>query len=497
MSFVSIEFVIFIAITILAYYLIGKFLPDFQWVILLISSYIFYGFITPKYVIFLLFSTFITWLFPLLMCRDPQRKKLYLILCIVCNIGLLVILKYANFVLGIFNVSKIDWFILPLGISFYTFQSTGYCIDVYREIVPAENNFFKHALYVSFFPQICQGPIGKYEDLSPQLFAAHSFNYQNFTDGFTRILVGYFKKIFVATTISSFVDVVYASPNTYSGAILAFATVLYGFQLYADFSGYMDISLGTACCLGITMKENFFAPYFSRSIAEFWRRWHISLGDWFRDYLYYPVLRSNALTKLSKKLRKSGHKKAAKNLTTAIGLLVTWFLIGLWHGADTKYILYGLFHGAFVILAALLGETYAKLRNNCRINESSLLWKAFQICRTFIIVSFAYVLFRADSLQSAAAIYNRIFTQFYYSGWTGDILGRFDIEYAVLVIIGILMILLIDIIDLHGGFVKKVSRLKTAPKWIVLYCFMLGLIYIFLFTDTPVSDASNFIYFNF
>lgn len=438
-----------------------------------------------------------------LRTQNTKRKKRWIALCLLCNIGLLVFLKYTNFFIRLlqgFSLSLVtlDWLVLPLGISFYTFQSVGYCIDVYRGMAEPEHNFFRYALYVSFFPQISQGPIGRYSELAPQLYKPHSFCYEEFTAGLERMLLGYFKKVVVADQIGIFVEQVYGAPANYSGILLAFATVCYAFQLYADFSGYMDISLGIGRCFNIQLAENFDTPYFSKSIAEFWRRWHISLGNWFRDYLYYSVLRSGWLTKLGRKISRGGHKKASKNITTALGLLITWTTIGFWHGAAWKFVAYGLFHGTFVILAAVLSEYYQKAKLVFRIREESAFWQGFQILRTFFIVCVGYVLFRSGSLRLALFTYQRILTRFFYDGCFNGILNsQCTIPYWIFILIWLIVCFLIELLERKVSFADWANARPLPVRWAVLYVFILSVLYCLLCTDTKTAGAGNFLYFNF
>ena len=524
MSFLTAQYLVFLGILILVYYTIGITNKKFQWIILLIASYIFYGFYSIKYMAFLLFSTLVTWGVSIAIdsayryekaeikadasITKEQKKairavydckrKLWIILAAVLNIGLLFIMKYANFgieslnsLFGL-NVGRLQWVVLPLGFSFYTFQSLGYCIDVFRGAVDAQRNPLKYALFVSYFPQICEGPIGNYEELSPQLFGEHRFEYDSFIKGLIRILVGVFKKLVVADTIGLFVDPVYANYSEYSGAILLLATTLYSIQLYADFSGYIDIALGSSACLGIHLTENFSTPYFSHSITEFWRRWHISLGTWFRNYLYYPVLRVQAVSSLGKKLSKQGKKKLASSLTATIGLVATWTLIGMWHGAGYKFLIYGWYHGFFVILAVWLADTYKKAKEALHIKECNA-WKLFQIVRTFTIVTIGYVIFRADGLRAALSIYHSIITSFYYEGALSGLYLLSQGEW-ILVLFGLLAIFLFDLIERKSAIADWIYSRNIVLRWPILY--VLLSIALLFFMNKP-ADAGNFIYFNF
>lgn len=524
MSFLTTQYLAFLGILFLAYYILGAINKKIQWIILLAASYVFYGFYSIKHMAFLLFSTLVTWAASVFISNCYQRekeeiaadaditkekKKLikaaygkkrthWVILAVVLNIGLLFLMKYANFGIESFNslfglnIGRLQWVVLPLGFSFYTFQSLGYCIDVYRGVVDAQRNPLKYALFVSFFPQLCEGPIGNYSELSPQLFEGHSFDYDSFVKGLIRILVGTFKKVVVADTIALFVDPVYAYYWDYSGAVLLIATFLYAIQLYADFSGYIDIALGSSACLGIHLTENFSTPYFSTSITEFWRRWHISLGTWFRNYLYYPVLRSKAISSYGKKLSKAGKKKLASSLTATIGLAITWTVIGMWHGAAYKFIFYGWYHGFFIILAVWMGDTYKKAKEALHIKDNNA-WKLFQIVRTFVIVVIGYVLFRANGFTDAIHIYYRIATAFSYEGALSGLYLLSTGDWIV-VLFGTAVIFLFDLVERKTAIADWIYSRKIVLRWPILY--VLLAITLLFFLNRP-ADAGNFIYFNF
>ncbi len=524
MSFLTLQYLGFLGILFLIYYILGAVNKKAQWILLLIASYIFYGFYSIKYMAFLMFSTLVTWGAAIgignnyagekaeiaadasitreqkkaIRSAYEKKRKRWIVLAVLLNIGLLLLMKYLNRGIESFNslfglnIGRLKWVVLPLGFSFYTFQSLGYCIDVYRGAVEAQRNLLKYALFVSFFPQLCEGPIGNYGELAPQLFDRHRFDYDSFIKGLIRILIGIFKKVVVADTLALFVDPVYANYNDFSGAVLLLATCLYAIQLYADFSGYIDIALGSGECLGIHLTENFSTPYFSRSISEFWRRWHISLGTWFRNYLYYPVLRSQAISSLGKKLSKAGKKKLASSLTATIGLFVTWSLIGMWHGAAYKYLIYGWYHGFFIILAVWLGDACKKAKEILHIKENSG-WKLFQIVRTFAIVTIGYVIFRAPGFRDAIRIFYRIITSFYYEGALSGLYLISAGEWMI-ALFGILSVFLFDLIERRTPMAEWIYTRNTVLRWPILYALLW--ISLLFFLNRP-ADAGNFIYFNF
>ena len=437
MVFTTIQFVVFFAIVFFAYYALPS---RFRWWLLLGASCFFYAYATPYYLIFLGLTTVVTYFVAIGIDNNLERQKGWLsangkvasreekraykavmerrrkhmvTVSVILLIGMLVVFKYLDFLfknigwiggaLGLdFSLSPLH-LILPIGLSFYVFQSLGYCIDVSREMVPAERNFFRHALFVSYFPQILQGPIGDYCRLAPQLFAERKFNYEHAVFGLQRIVWGFFKKVMIANIIADWIDPVWTSAGNYTGFLFWGAILfLYSIQLYADFSGYMDIACGCSQMLGIKLDENFNCPYFSKSIAEFWRNWHITLGTWFKNYLFYPLLRSEMLTNLRKKLK--GHEQLSNSLPTIIALLVVWLLIGLWHGADWSYVLYGLFHGSFIMAAIALTPLTDRFHRACPKLVANKWYCLFQILRTFLIVMIGYAIFKPANLSTTFEI---------------------------------------------------------------------------------------------
>lgn len=440
MVFTTLPFIVFFAIVFFGYYALPS---RYRWWLLLVASWVFYAYMTPYYLIFLTIATAVTYFAALGIDNNLRRQREWISVngksvdreakksykagmerkrnqlvasAVVGLIGMLVAFKYLDFlfanvgwlggVLGFdFSLTPMH-LILPIGLSFYVFQSLGYCIDVSREMVPAERNFCRHALFVSYFPQVLQGPIGDYGRLAPQLFVERDFSYRDAVFGLQRVVWGFFKKLVIANGIAQLIDPVWGSVALYPGSLFwAFVLVLYSIQLYADFSGYMDIACGCSQMLGIKLDENFNCPYFSKSIAEFWRNWHITLGVWFKNYVFYPLLRSDALTGLRKRFK--GGAYLSNTVPTVSALLVVWLLIGLWHGADWSYVLYGLYHGAFIIAAVIFAPLLDRFHVACRRIVESRPYVLVQVFLTFAIATAGYVIFRPANLAV-----------------TGDILGQ-------------------------------------------------------------------------
>lgn len=527
MTLTSLQFVAFFAAVWLAYYGLPK---RWQWPLLLVASYAFYSAASPLCLVWLLVTTLATYLGACMIDSNIRRQKEYLkgegrsfsreekkaykagqerirkrivALVVVAVLGLLGVFKYSTFVLANVNwlvgilggsdVSITVKLLLPIGLSFYVFQSLGYCIDVYREEIPAERNFFKHALFVSYFPQILQGPIGSYGRLAPQLFREHKFDYTQAVRGLQRVAWGLFKKFMIANTIANCIDPAWGDVGSYPG-IFCWAVILtcYAIQLYADFSGYMDIACGCSQMLGIELDENFQTPYFSKTISEFWRRWHITLGRWFKEYLFYPLLRSKGLSELRKKI---GNKYISNTLPTVLALVVVWFLIGLWHGADWSYVLYGLYHGMFIIMAVVMEPIYKKVHETAPSFFAGRFYSFLQMARTFVVVVFGYAIFKPGDLNTTRAILSRM------SEWR---LGEsiYQTQYLlhhsfVWILLWIFIFVLVDVYHYHNeGGVSLRQRIHGLPI-VVRWSLYVGVVLCVIFYGLYGSGFDNFEYFKF
>lgn len=528
MSFTTITFMIFFGILFIAYYVVPK---NYQRFVLLIASYIFYAFTSVKALFMLVAVTLITYFGGLAVAtindkeaaylkenklekddkkayKAAQQKKRNRILAAVV-VALLLILgvfKYTNFVLasidniisifgGNHSFNEIE-ILLPVGLSFYIFQSMGYMIDVYRGMVEAEKDVSKYALYVAFFPQVLQGPIGDYAKLSPQLYAEHEFNRQQAVFGIQRVVWGFFKKLVIANSLSMGVDKMFGFYWQYSGIVWILGLILYSIQLYADFSGYMDIALGCGQMLGITLDENFTTPYFAKSIAEFWRRWHMTLGAWFKNYLFYPLLRTDWLNNMRKKYKKQKKSYLSQTLPNVFALIITWFSIGLWHGAAAKYIVYGLFHGFFVIMDSVLSPVYSGWREKHSKLSESRGFNIFRIVRTFTIVTLGYGIFRARDLGATVDIFESLFT-----GIQKSVLGTFLYNYYYYLIAGFLGTVVLFVVDLYhekhpevGSLRYAISQQKTWVRYSIYILVIVSIIFLGTYGD---ASLNTFAYFQF
>lgn len=413
----TISFLFFFFVVFLLYYAPG--LKGKQWMLLLLASLLFYGSFSPVYLIFLFVDLVTVFWGSRLISVLPEsaiNKKRIVLTCVVAIVlGQLFLLKYASmFGVGIASFPLASHLVLPIGLSFYSFQVLAYCIDVYRGLYEPERNFARLTMCISYFPQILQGPLSDYKSISSQLFVSHEFNYHEVKNGGQRVLWGFVKKVYVANTIGTLLPGILGQESKAKGLLIVVGLFLYSFQLYADFSGYMDIILGCSQMLGICLAENFMIPYFSTSITEFWRRWHITLGVWFKNYLFYPLLRSRILSRLRRYERKRGHKYLAEMLPTVVALLIVWILIGLWHGSAWSFVLYGLYHGSFIILATVCAPLLKRFYNRFPKLRDNQYWNLFRMVRTFLIVMFGYILFVSGSLRRSGVLVSRMFSGLFF-----------------------------------------------------------------------------------
>ena len=393
MLFNSFEFVLFFPAVVLLYFI---FPHKYRWAFLAVASYYFYMNWQPIYAVLIFSSTLVTYFCGTLLEKfnqNKQKKRLFLILSLVLNFGILFVFKYFNFInesiFALLEQFNIRWkvpnldILLPVGISFYTFQAVGYTIDVYKNKIKAEKHFGIYALFVSFFPQLVAGPIERAKNLLPQFREKHFFKYDNLSIGFKQLIWGYFMKVVVADRVSIYVNAVYNNVENHNGTTFILATVLFAIQIYCDFAGYSNIAIGTARIMGFDLMQNFNRPYFSKSIGEFWKRWHISLSTWFRDYLYIPLggNRVNALRHL-------------------FNLFVTFLISGIWHGANWTFVIWGAMHGLFLIFEVLL----KKLTNLTKL--SFLNWLI-----TIGLVLITWIFFRANSIHDAIFILEKVLLQ--------------------------------------------------------------------------------------
>jgi len=415
MSFISGEFLLFVFITVSLYYIVPR---RFQWVLLLLASYSFYLFAGVKPVIFIVLTTVTTYLAGRWMGRfaknEKKKKKKILVALLLINFGILLLLKYYNFIAvninPIFRIFEYDVsmplvnMMLPLGISFYTFQAMGYAIDIYRGKYRPEKNLAHFALFLSFFPQVIQGPISRYDQLAPQLLEGHRFDYENMKFGIQLMLWGFFKKMVIADRAAIVVNTVFPLYYGYDGSQIFVAMFLYAIQIYADFSGGIDIARGVGQIMGIDMIQNFQRPYFGTSVPEYWRRWHMSLTNWMRDYVFFPLTLSKMSNRLGRWSRKRFKGVIGRQIPAYLPTFVVFFLIGVWHGAGWGYVVFGFYNGVIIVLGMVCQPLFSVMNRKLRVNEKSIPWKVWQVVRTFLIMMVGKTLVRANTVKAGLAM---------------------------------------------------------------------------------------------
>lgn len=481
MLFNSVSFAVFIIIVFLLYYLVPN---KCRWCFLLIASYAFYMNLHIGYGILLLATTALTYALALNLekAATVKRKKRCLLGGILPLVMILLFYKTASPVIDRLNVlidaGRLNMqpitvrILLPAGISFYFFQSMGYLIDVYHGKIRAEQHFGYYALFVSFFPQLLAGPIGRADSLLPQYKKNRPFDYENVTYGLKLMAWGYFKKLVIADVFAGIVNKVYDRAGIYVGLVFIVVTVMFAVEIYCDFSGYSDIAIGCAKLFGIDLMTNFKSPYFSFSIREFWSRWHISLSTWFRDYVYIPL----------------GGNRVPK-WRHCLNLLITFLVSGFWHGSNLTYIVWGGLHGLLQIAETLI---YPKTRRGVAVNRRRHIW---QLPVTFILLCFTWIFFRANSVQDAAWIISRLFWDIErplnYLQTCIICLGVSRVA-ATGMLLSVLLLAAYDYASLKCDVINAVSRQKFFVRWPV---YVLLLVVIALFSSKGV--ATEFIYFKF
>lgn len=539
MILTSYEFIAFFAMLFACYYILPK---RFQWGLLLIGSYAFYfisggmaegGFAPLRglfYVCLLFSTTLITYGTAIGIERSTEKQKRYLkehkdvlsgeekkqykewgtkkkrkimLLGLMAALAILAVFKYADFAIDninfwvdrIGNGTELEYFdlLLPMGISFYTFQSLGYLLDVYWERCEAQKNLGKYMLFVAFFPQLIQGPISRYGNLAQSLYAEHSFDWKNIRFGLERVLWGFFKKLVVADTIITAVECL-ITDEYYTGAWVLVGIVFYGIELYADFTGGIDITIGVAQTLGVNVQENFIRPYFSKNIAEYWRRWHISMGTWFRDYIFYPMSISKSMNKLTRFCKKHLGKGVTKRVPVYTATMVTWFATGIWHGASWNFIMWGVMNGVVILISGEFEPFYQWFRGKFpRLIQTSG-YKAFQIIRTFLLMGVLRMFDCYEDVPLTFQMFGSMFRDFDLSALTLEEFSYLGLNLPQYIIVaaGTMLMFVVSMIQRKGSVREWIS---TKP-YVVKYLTFVGLfLAVLLFGAYGVGfDASQFIY---
>jgi alginate O-acetyltransferase complex protein AlgI len=475
MFFNSIEFLLFLPTVFCLYWFVFQKNLRTQNLLLLISSYVFYGWWDWRFLSLILLSTVVDYFVGLKIydSRNKKTKKHYLWISILFNLGLLGFFKYFNFFidswidfLGAFGYQdQSTWtlkVILPVGISFYTFQTMSYSLDIYFKKLKPTKDFISFASFVSFFPQLVAGPIEKARDLLPQFSIIRKFDHSNAVNGLRQIFWGFVKKTLIADQCSETVNLIFSNYNNYQGSTLLLGAVFFSIQIYGDFSGYSDIAIGTARLFGFRLRKNFSYPYFSKSMAEFWRKWHISLSSWFKDYVFIP-------------LGGSYHGK----IFTIRNIFVTFLVSGLWHGANWTFIFWGGLN-AFLLLPSIIRKE--RILKNLQVKKLLFINNILSIIRTFTLVTLGWVFFRSESLKDSFNYLKNIFSKSFFT--KPEILPKITIIF-------ILIFILIEWFGKNDKYVfSKIIYLKKRYRWIIylILCFL-----IFILS----SDKTEFIYFQF
>ena len=529
MDVLSFRFLIFVCAFLLLYFLVPK---KVQWYLILLANVVFYLFSGAWYILFLIFTSVITFVSALklekynITCRSEltsagnaaekkainakykSKKKTLCTIAVILGLGVWVVLKFGNFfidninaVIGIFSnevqISSMS-IILPLGISFYTFHAIGYMIDVYRGKYPAEHNFLRFFTFVSFFPHIIQGPFSRFEKLGVQLFEEHSFDYDRFCKGLARILFGVFKKAVIADKLGISINSIVLNYQDYNGIYIIFAMLMYGVQLYCDFTGYMDIMCGICQIMGIELAENFKQPYFSKSIDEYWRRWHITLGHWYRDYIFYPVSMSGFCQKIGKNARKKWGPKMGKLLPGYIALILVWTGTGLWHGATWTNVIWGYLNLLIIVCTMQFEDSYNKFKAKLHIKETTRWFNVFRMIRTYLLITLIRY-FGVNSTMPVSASFGMLkktFGGLDFSLLTKPLslfvgMSTLEIIFAVL---GTVTVFTVDVLSYNGRWGSAKAKCPTILRVFVY----VGIFYaIFLVAGGSNDLIGGFMYANF
>ena len=478
MLFNSIDFLVFFPIVLMIYFVIPR---KIRYIWLLIASYYFYMSLNPRYLILLVILTLVTYFTGIQIEKSPKKTgKCLLMICLIISLGILGVFKYAGFVTnGAWNL------ILPVGISFYTFQAVGYILDVYRGNIQAERNVAKYALFVSFFPNILSGPIERGKNILPQIEKISEqrlWDYDRVTSGAVLMLWGYFQKMVIADRVSLLVGEVYDHYQMHGATAIIVATLFFSVQVYCDFASYSNLAVGAARIMGIDLMRNFETPYFARSVGEFWRRWHISLSTWFRDYLYIPL----------------GGNRCSK-ARHYLNLMLVFLISGIWHGAGWGYVVWGALHGAYQVIGIQTKQIRRQIADRLQFKQQSFSYKLMQTGMTFSMVAFAWIFFRAETIRQAGSMISRLFTR--WDPWTlfDDSIYTWGLDRKEFWI-ALAAIAVLFTVDLVRRIKKQdiIQMLNTQCIWFRWGIYLLMLFAILILGHYgPEYDPQVFLYFDF
>lgn len=504
MELTTIIFAIFCILTIIIYFIVPK---KMQWVILLLSSifFLFYKNVSLATVTQALVILGVTYFCSLLIYKyrdDSSRSKLYLIIGVLLIIGTLFYLKYTNLILVTINLigSLLNFnfhfemvnHVSLIGISYYSLIMIGYLNDIFRGVCEPQRNIFKCALFMSYFPILTSGPFVRYDSFKKDLYGEHKFNYDSMCSGLVRILWGLFKILVISLRLGTIVDSIYNNLTSFNGLVIIAAVLAFPLQLYTNFSGSIDVIMGISEVMGIQLPENFNAPFFSKTITEFWRNWHITLGAWLKDYVFYPLLKSDMMQNLTTKCKNAFGKKTGKKIPMFLSMLIMWLVIGIWHGGAYKYIIgTGLLQFIYIFFEDLLEPVAKKINKKLGINDKTIWYISYQILRTYLLFSFAMVFFRANTVTEAFTIIKSIFI-FKVKILSSIKLVGLDLYDAGILFFSLVILFVIDFISRKINIREKLFKTNIIIRWIILYFLIFSILVFGCFGDG--FDPAEFIY---
>ena len=510
MSFTELRFFIFAGVVALLYYILPQ---KLQWIVLLTASVVFYVSYGWERLPFLIASSLIAYFAARRMekiyqqvsdrAEAKRKSKRILLLALVLLVGLLLYAKIGTWVMQ----SVAAWMklesgaamkaIVALGVSYYTFSLISYVADVYWRKDSAEKNYFRLLLFTIYFPKILQGPISRRKNLAPQFAQPHAFDYREFCFGLQRMLWGYFKKMVIADRVAVLVTTVFGNYQEYAGSHFLVAGLFATAQMYCDFSGCMDIAEGFSQCLGLKLESNFDRPFFSKSVPEFWRRWHSTLGTWFKDYIYMPLMISPKLIGMSKVIREELGVRGGKIFMSVVPLMTVWLLTGLWHGPSSQYFVWGIYWGVLVCCSTVFAPEIKKLTALLHINTKAASWSAFQTVRTFMAFVISRIIASSAGPAEAFSILKQMVTNFqpvHLFDKSMYNLGL-DRDNFALALICIALVWGVELLQKNGSVREKLAESNLVFRWMVYYALFFVILIFGMYG--PGFDAASFIYMQF
>ena len=505
MSLTSIIFALFSIIAVVIYFITSK---RFKWIILLISSifFLFYDNFSLYTIMQALVVLLSSYIFGLLIdkYKNTKSSNLFFLLGVGIILCLLLYLKYTNLFLttlnhfcNLFNINykfNLVYRNSLVGISYYSLIMISYLVDIKRGTCKAQKNIFKCMLFMSYFPILNSGPFIRYNDIKNDLYEGHKFNYHSLCSGLLRICFGFVKIMVISQRFAGIVDTIYGNLSSYSGIYIFIAVLLFTLQLYSNFSGSIDIIMGISEIIGIKLPENFTSPLLSKTITEFWRNWHITLGAWLKDYIFYPLLKSNFMQSLNVRCKKIFGKKIGKKIPLYLSMLIMWILIGIWHGGAYTFIIgTGLLQFIYIFLEDILQPVALKINNKLKINTNSFIYRLYQNIRTYLLFSFSMIFFRATSVSNAIQIIKSIFKNHITTGnIIFDLTSKGGVLEFLVFIIAILLVFIIEVLEKKENVREKILKQNIFIRWFIIYV-ILFLIIIFGCYG-PGYDPATFIY---